>query len=260
MQFSKLVAAAIVATVALSGGTVAATVNGTGNVTNNVIFGGGNANGSFTGVRVGSLELALRGKLRYDASHGCAGGFGCPQNQFNYAHGDSYTFQSAQSNAPVNRSIFNFEWSINSNADGMGVALSNYSYRIDVDTDPTVNVGNQVSYNPLSILSTGYYLGTNASPAGGARFRPGGTGNLASFNLAQNSVNLGFLPGTNLGHGQFTIRLSAFAGAGGPLVGTTAIRVNVDAPAPVPLPAGAGLLAAALAGLGATRRKKARRS
>jgi len=238
---------------------MAATVNGTGKVTNNVIFGGGNSNAAFTGIRVGSLELALRAKVRYDASHSC-GGVGCAQNQFNYTNGNTYTFLTAQSNAPANRSIFNFEWSINSNADGMGAALSTYTYRIDIDTDPTVHVGNNVSYNPMSIFSTGYYLGTNASPAGGALFRPGGTGNLNRFNLAQNSVNLGFLPGTNLGRGQFTIRLSAFGGNGGALVGSTAINVIVDTPAQVPLPAGAGLLAMALAGLRIARpaKRKAR--
>ncbi|MBS0565430.1 MAG: VPLPA-CTERM sorting domain-containing protein [Proteobacteria bacterium] len=233
----------------------ASMVNGTGLVTNNVIFGAGNANGAFTGGRWGSLELGLRAKLRYDASTACAGGYGCPQNTFNYTGGDTYSFTSAQSNAPANRSIFNFEWSINTNADGLGMALSGYTYRIDIDTDPTTHVGGLVSYNPMSFLSTGYYLGTNASPAGGATFRFGGTGNLSAYNLAQNSVNLGFLPGTNLGPGQFGIYLSAFNATTGQLAGSASINVNVDSPAPVPLPAGAGLLVAALGGLAALRRK-----
>jgi hypothetical protein len=43
----------------------AALVNGTGNVTPNVIFGTGNVNGSFTGATAGNVELALRAKLRY---------------------------------------------------------------------------------------------------------------------------------------------------------------------------------------------------
>ena len=256
MTLSRLLPALVAAVSFLSSAANASMVNGTGLVTNNVIFGAGNANGAFSGGRWGSLELGLRAKLRYDASSACAGGFGCPQNVFNYTLGDSYTFSSAQSNAPANRSIFNFEWSINSSADGLGLALSQYTYQIDVDTDPTANVGGFVSYDPLSVLSTGYYLGTNASPAGGAPFRPGGTGNLSAYNLAQNSVNLGFLPGTNLGHGQFSIFLSAFSVATGQLAGSAAIRVNVDSPAPVPLPAGLGLLGTALGVLAAARRKR----
>ena len=39
-------------------------VNGTGFVTPDVIFGGGNANGSWTGSTGGNIEVALRGKLR----------------------------------------------------------------------------------------------------------------------------------------------------------------------------------------------------
>ena len=259
MTIQRTILAATLALAALSGTAPAATVNGTGNVTNSVIFGSGSANGSFTGVTVGGLELGLRAKLRYDATSGCTGGFGCPQNVFNYSNASTYTFASAASHAPTNRSIFNFEWSINSNSNGSGSALNAYSYRIDIDTNPTTNVGGVVSYNPMSLFSTGYYLGTNASPAGGALFRPGGTGNLASFNLAQNSVNLGFLPGTMLGSGQFRISLSAFHASSGSLVASTAINVIVDAPAPVPLPAGLPLLAAALGGL-VSAKKRLRRN
>lgn len=251
---SILSTAAVVLTLAANIGS-AATLNATGKVTNNVIFGSGNANASFTGVIVGGLELGLRAKLRYDSSSSCAGGFGCAQNTFNYDGSSAYSFASSQSNAPANRSIFNFEWSINSNANGTGTALNGFSYMIDIDTNPTAVGGSWVSYDPLSALSTGYYLGTNASPAGGATFRPGGTGTMSAFNLAQNSVNLGFLPGTNLGSGQFTIRLSAF-GPGNVPYASTSINVLIDVPAPVPLPAGLPLLGGAFAGLALLRRRR----
>ena len=240
---------------AFSAAAPAATVNATGNVTNNVIFGSGNSNGAFTGVTVGGLELGLRAKLRYDATSGCAGGFGCPQNTFNYSGGNTYRFSSALSHAPANRSIFNFEWSINSNFNGTGSALNGLIYSIGVDTDPTARVRSLITYNPLSVLSTGYYLGTNASGAGGAPFRVGGTGNLGAFNLTQNSVNLGFLPGTMLGSGQYTISLSAFRPTDRSLYASTSINVIVDAPAPVPLPAGLPLLGAAMGGLTHFRRR-----
>ncbi len=251
---SILSTAAIILTLAANMAS-AATVNATGKVTNNIIFGSGNANAAFTGVTIGGLELGLRAKLRYDASSSCAGGFGCAQNTFNYDGNSTYSFASNQSHAPANRSIFNFEWSINSNTNGTGTALNGLSYMIDIDTNPSAVGGFWVSYNPLSFLSTGYYLGTNASPAGGAPFRSGGTGNLSAFNLAQNSVNFGFLPGTNLGSGQFTIRLSAFRPGNVPYA-STSINVLVDVPAPIPLPAGLPLLCGALAGLAMLRRRR----
>lgn len=253
MTMKSLFAAVSLALLTGIGAGQAATVNGTGAVTNNVIFGSGNTNTAFTGVTVGGLELGLRAKLRYDASSAC-GGFGCARNLFNYDGSDTYTFLSSQSHVPANRSLFNFEWSINSNANGLGGALNSLTYRIDIDTNPSVAAGRLLSYDPLSSLSTGYYLGTNASPNGGATFRPGGTGNLGTFNLAQNSVNMGFLPGGPLGSGQFTIFLSAF-GPGNSLRASTSIKVTVDAPAPVPLPAGLLLLAGGISALGLTRRR-----
>lgn len=255
MTLKSLLIATLIAMAAVTPPSSAATVNATGKVTNNVIFGSGNSNAAFTGVTVGGLELALRAKLRYNGSSAC-GGFGCAQNTFNYTGGNTYTFISALSHAPVNRSIFNFEWSINSNTNGSGAALNSLVYSIGVDTDPTFGVASQITYNPLSALSTGYYLGTNASGNGGAAFRVGGTGNLGAFSLAQNSVNLGFLPGAKLGSGQFRISLSAFNATTHALVASTAINVIVDAPAPIPLPAGLPLLGTAIGGLTVFRRRK----
>lgn len=96
---SILATAAVILTLAASFAS-AAKVNATGKVTNNVIFGSGNANAAFSGVTVGGLELGLRAKLRFDASSSCAGGFGCAQNTFNYDGNSSYSFASNQSNAP----------------------------------------------------------------------------------------------------------------------------------------------------------------
>jgi hypothetical protein len=219
----------------------AALVNGTGNVTPNVIFGTGNVNGSFTGATAGNVELALRAKLRYDLA-------GQPANTFNYNGVDTYTFASANSTTPINRSLFNFEWSINTVAG----TLSSLTYLLTVDTDPTVNNNGAINYDPLGALSTGYYLGTNASGNGGTPFSSPGTGNLAMFNVAQNSVNMGFI-GAPLGSGKFTFTLSAFNGA--TRVNSASMYVIVDAPAPVPLPAGGLLLIGALGGLAALRRR-----
>lgn len=235
-----LAAVAVSALVPISA--IAATVNGTGNVSPNVIFGTDVANGSFTGATSGNVELALRAKLRYDLT-------GQPQDIFNYDGVDTYTFMSAASNAPANRSIFNFEWSIST----LAGALTSLTYLLTVDTDPTVGSNNGIVYNPLGAISTGYYLGTSASGAGGTPFSAPGTGALGNFSVAQNSVNMAFV-GAPLGSGKFTFTLSAFDG--GTLVNSASMYVVVNAPAPVPLPAGGLLLVGALGGLAALRRRK----
>lgn len=71
------------------------------NVTNEVIFGTGNLNGSFTTDRANGVELALRGKLRHDAA-------GQPQNIFNSNGDGTYTFQSGV--APT-QDLSTAEWS-----------------------------------------------------------------------------------------------------------------------------------------------------
>jgi hypothetical protein len=244
-KFGKLlVAAAVVALTPFAA--LAATVNGTGNVSPNVIFGGSVSNGSFTGATAGGVELALRGKLRYDLD-------GQPQNTFNFDNVDTYTFMSANSVAPSNRSIFNFEWAIHTLG---GAALNSLTYLLTVDTDPTVNNNSAISYNPMAAL---LYLGTDASGQGSATEVVGPNSNLANFTVAQQSVNMGFLTApfapipVPLGSGKFTFTLSAFSGQS--MVNSTTMHVVVDAPAAVPLPAGGLLLIGALGGLAGLRRR-----
>ncbi|MDA0239394.1 MAG: hypothetical protein O3A84_05115 [Proteobacteria bacterium] len=72
------------------------------NVTPDVIFGSGNANGSFTvgtGIALGgTVEIGLRAKNRFPAA-----------NQFNYDGTKTYTFPAGEGSP--GRSIWNFEWS-----------------------------------------------------------------------------------------------------------------------------------------------------
>jgi hypothetical protein len=128
MSFAKytLVAAGLFASVAV---VHSAPVNGTGNVTPDAIFGRGNANGSYTGQTLNNIEVGLRAKQRYPAA-----------NIFNYDGVDTYTFQKKGTN-PTNRSVFNFEWSVNVDQDGKsGKTLNDFSYLLSFDTDPSAGV------------------------------------------------------------------------------------------------------------------------
>jgi len=123
--------------IALAQTALAAPVNGTGNITANVLFGSGNANGSWTGVNTGAVELALRGKLRYDNA-------GNPQNTFNYDGDRTYTFDPANSAPQNGNAIFNFEFAINTDVtdtDGTpDKAVGAYIYELTADSDPSVAV------------------------------------------------------------------------------------------------------------------------
>lgn len=119
-------------------GTAQATLTFDDNVTPDIIFGSGNANGGFTverGADTG-LELGLRAKLRFDETNQ-------PQNVFNSNGDGTYSFSagtpptgfSFDPNAPTTP-IWNFEWSVNSNWNDSGGALSTYSYVLSMDFDP----------------------------------------------------------------------------------------------------------------------------
>ena len=125
-------------------------------VTPDVIFGSGNANGSFTVDRVTigdddrgddsgfTIELGLRGKLRF-------GDDNLPANTFNSNGDGTYTFNAGTpdlggSNLPdwavSTTPIWNFEWSVNVDAEdteggSSSHTLDDFTYMIGIDFDPT---------------------------------------------------------------------------------------------------------------------------
>lgn len=212
------------------GGVNAAPINMDGNLQNGVVFGSGNANGSFTGINANGIELALRGKLRYDLN-------GNPQNIFNYDGDRTYTFDPANSNAPGNRAIWNFEFSIDVTNTNVGTfANSGLQFLLGVDTDPTaavLNAGGPFGFDPLMVF----------------------TDNAGGMGVAQNSQNLGFTGYTMLDPqlaGIYTISLTAFDGNE---ILTTSIDIVVES-AQVSAPATLPLVTLAMLAFGVRRLRK----
>ncbi|MFL4470654.1 VPLPA-CTERM sorting domain-containing protein [Tateyamaria armeniaca] len=227
IKFKTILAAAVVSIVGV-GAVQAAPVNGTGDLQGGVVFGSGNANGSFTGVNAFGVELGLRGKLRFDLN-------GDPQNQFNYDGDRTYTFDPALSNAPGNRAIWNFEFSLDVSQTPSGTfATSGWDFLIGIDTDPSagVNLAFGGPFDPL------LYSDNAGGPS-----------------VAQNSQNIGFAAygaADPQAFGTYTISLF---GTNGTEQLSTSIDIVV-APAPVPLPASALLLLGGVGAMGAFARRR----
>jgi len=246
---TKVGCAAAFVLASLATGAAASAVNGTGVLTSNVIYGSGNANGSFTGVTVGNLELALRAHLRYDLG-------GHPQNVFNYDGNDTYAFDPALSLAPSNRSIFNFDFSINSDVadttNSPSPTLSAYTYLINL-AGPGLSL---TSYDPF-FTGNDNQLGYNSTASGSGLFNA----STGTYNVAQNSGNLGFGFSSHpqMG-GRYTISLSAFDQTN-QQVASTSIHVQVvPLPASFPLLLGAFGAFGAFGGLAARLRRRRRRA
>jgi hypothetical protein len=239
----KALSIAAAATLALGAAAHAAPVNGTGNVTPNVIMGTGIGNGSWTGQTANNIEVAMRGKQRYPAAA-----------IYNYDGDHTYQFAMTPS-TPSNRSTFNFEWAINVHATGN--QLADYDYILSIDTDPSAAIVFS-SFDPMA--GPGYdhslgHIGTAQSGGIESPDLPTMLTNLGLYEVAQQSWNLGFgfsagPPGAN---GIYDFQLSVTAkGDPSTVLATTAITIVAT-----PLPAALPMLAAALglAGLVSRRRK-----
>ncbi len=125
-------------------------------VTPDVIFGSGNANGSFTVHRSGGVELGLRGKLRFNAG-------GQPENTFN-SNGDG-TYSFAAGVAPTKTfptAVWCFEWTVNTDWDGTGGKLDDLVYVLGIDSDPTAGTS-FVSWDPIADTGSDHAIGTNST-------------------------------------------------------------------------------------------------
>lgn len=209
------------------------------NVTPDVIFGSGNANGSFTidtsAVSADdTIELGLRGKVRFNAS-------GAPENTFNeLAPGEYYFFAGVGPTQSFPTPTWAFEWSVNTNATGNGqYNVGDLTYELGLDTDPGAGTifG---AFDPITpSVSAPWYdhsMGDNTTANGAgveAVDSPTYLSNLASLNVAQNSWRYSwFVPGFDPNVvGIYDIYLKAFLG--GAEVAHTQIQVHVSYGEPV---------------------------
>jgi len=205
------------------------------NVTSNILFGAGNANGSFTVDRANGVELGLRGKIRFPV----------PANTYNSNGDGTYTFKAGVFNGAENPQ-WNFEWSVNTNYDGNGGNLSGYTFLLEMDFDPGAGTNflawDHISAPTAAIPYTvpqnpGYYdhsMGNNAT-ANGAGVEAGDpvgyAALLAANNVAQNSWRYTFYDGAPFlfnadATGTYDIRLTAYQGL--TQVAQVTIKILVD--------------------------------
>lgn len=240
------------------------------NITPDVIFGSGNANGSWTVDRSNGVELGLRAKLRFDSTNQ-------PQNIFNSNGDGTYSFLIGQPpgggfgfapNSP-STAVWNFEWSINSNFDNLsGFDLDDLTYLLEIDFDPSAgtNFGSGDLINlPASAVPNfaDHSIGDNTTVNGAgteAGNRPDYLDLIANNNVAQNSWNMEFFDNTAAGFpfnanvaGTYTFQLTAFNG--GSQIAQTHINVSAVPEPSTYLLFGVGILG--IIGISYRQRKKA---
>ena len=230
------------------------------NVTGDVIFGSGNANGGFTVNQDNGLELGLRAKVRFDSNNQ-------PQNIFNSNGDGTYTFRaglppSGFGFAPNSTSTatWNFEWSINSDFEGTsGDKLNAYTYVMKIDFDPSSGT-NFLEFDPVNQVFADHAIGDN-NTANGAGTNATDALEYASLingnNIAQNSWNMEFFNDSGLGFpfdgrvaGEYDIVLEAFDAEGDLLVSNSITVFTV-----IPLPGASAMAGLGLIAVGTRRRR-----
>ena len=215
----------------LSFNVLATPINGTGNITPDVIFGDGNANGSWTGETVNGVEVALRGKLRFNAIER-------PENVFNYDGNRTYTFDPSLSSIPANRSVFNFEYAVNVDAfaNPSGATLDDFTYLFEFDLDPTA--GTNFNSVDMITLKDDNSLGDRSTGNGDGIEDPDNYAAVyGDYSVAQNSQNRGFgFSGTlDAGtEGMFTYNLLVFDANGTEFARSSIDIIVGDVPVPTP--------------------------
>lgn len=217
-------------------------------VTPNAIFGSGNINGSYTTSTTEdgehSVELGLRGKLRFDENNQ-------PQNTFNSNGDGTYTFDNILppsgfgfDPASPTTPIWSFEWSINTDVSGTsGKSLNDYTYLLEIDGDSSSDTDfGTLAFDPINVPLADHAIGNNSTPNGGGTVAVALVdydGLIYMNNVAQNSWSYEFFNEPTDGlyleqlasfdptdEGIYTIQLSAFDDVD--LVGQVSIDIIVE--------------------------------
>ncbi len=214
------------------------------NVAPDVIFGSGNANGSFTVDRDNGVELGLRAKIPFVGTIN--------------SNGDAtYSYNTGET--------WNFDWTINTNYDGSnpGLKLDDLSFYLSLDIDPSAAIS-FFTFDPVTPTgSVPYYdhsIGDNTTGNGQGTEATNSaeyTALLANNNVLQQSWRYQFftgIPGFSYDPtlaGAYSIYLTALD-SNAALIARTQIQVLVT---PVPEPSTYLVLCLGLLGI-VLRKKK----
>ncbi len=211
----------------------------------NVIMGTGIGNGGWAvSQQDNGVELGLRAKTRLPV----------PLSDYPNDGGKIYSFETGGIGS---RPWWNFEWSINSNVDGTGGNLNDYTYRLQLDSDPSA-VRDSFGWDVINgVVFADHSIGTNATAQSGgteATTNAEYAALIDNNNVAQNSWSQHwFDAGFDLNApGLYDFGLTAYDGDGN-RVANTRMQVSISA---VPVPAALPLFGAALLGMAFLARRK----